>query len=211
MKFSYSYGRLSSRELPMVHGQYAIKFIEDESGKPFDELMSEFLSPKDKTLREIEELNNVLGRSYIVYMEVHSVPTDEDLKNINIGIQQLDRKSFDYRDAKATTDVQKLKEARQRIYAGLRVVGPQMIGSLEQEFDTVNYDLGDSTIEDIEKNVVGLIEITQRLMPTTFIISNELSGKLKEENTLCKTLNNQVSKAKNVFAERPESNFVRSL
>lgn len=211
MNFSYKYGRVSSRELPMFFGQYAIKFVEDEKGKPFGELMAEFLSPKNKSLQEIEELNRVLSKEYIVYMEVKSNPTEEDFEEIDEAIKLLDRKSFEYRDSKATTDTEKLKEARTRIFAALRVIGPIMTGRLNEEFDVVNLDLFDATEADIESNIVGLIEITQRLQPTTFILSKEMSENLDKDTPACKTLSIQVKRLKNVFSIGSDNRLVREL
>lgn len=212
MNFKLEYGRLSTKECPLMAGQYALRIIEDESGKSFSELISEYLSPKGKELSEIDETNKVLGMKYIIYTEIHSSPTTEDILDVESGLKLLDGKSFEYRDGLAKTDKEKIIEARRRTFATLNIKGCFLCGSMMDMFDSINCDISDVPTKELEDNVVNIVEITQRLSPKTFVVSKEIADELNsKETTLYKTLFKQCDHTKNVFAENTENSLVRSL
>lgn len=212
MNFIYKFERTTSKELPIMAGQYAVKFVEDEKGKPIKELMADFLSPNKKELSEIDDVNKVLGKQFIILFEVSNAPITEDIVDIEDALRDLDRKSIEYRVSNATTEKDKIKESQSRTYAALHVKGPILCGALLNVFDSVNYDVSGSNEAEIEKNIVNFIEATQQMNPVTFVIPTDLANDLdSKETSLRKTIKNQIRHFKNVFADNSTNKLVRGF
>lgn len=213
-KFKTSIRRLSMLEAPLAPGSIALCFDEDEEGKPFSLLIEDLLNTED--VKETIFKNNVLQLKYWINVTITSEPNEKSLQDLRYGLGVLDEVSRKHRIELTTDEKQQIKEAARRIAANIHVIGLYGIRDYIQEFDTCCLDMSSMEIEDIEKNAIYIVEASQRVQPTAFVIPTELANNLtyKEfaETPLGKTLEAKIN-LKSVFApkEHLDNNFVRAI
>lgn len=210
--------RVSLQEHPLAPGSIAIVFTEAEEGKPFSELIQEILKPTN--VKDTEFEHDVFNLKYWLQVEIKKSPTQEDLQDLRYGLHILDEASIKHR-VDATDDVtQKIKESHKRTSANLLIKGLFETNEYDHEFDTCVLDTSELSTEEVKQNAIYVAEVSQRLEPTTFIISTELANQLLDkefkETTVGKVYSAKV-KFKSVFAPKfsdkvaLENPFVREI
>lgn len=209
--------RVKNYECPLNYGSMSLSFEEstNENAVTFSEGIDKYLS--STSVKNVEELNNILGLRYILNVEIHSSPEIEDIQDIEMGLSKLDKASKDYRVGLETDSKLQVREAIRRTWANLHIVGLYDVKELILNFDAVNLDMSKVEIKDIEKNILFVSEIAQIKNPFTYIIpvnlANKLTTKEYEETTVGKIFNSKIKAYKNVFAEEKglENKYIRSL
>lgn len=215
------YERTTMEDYPLSPGQMSAKIVEDENGKLFSELISEYLDPKDKSLKDMAEMANLLKMKYAVHVVINSGELeDDDIAEIAFGFKPLDEKSKEHRIALTNDPTMQILQNAKRPYAALTYKGIPVgnVNKLCNQFDGVTFDLRNSTVEELNDNIVPLMAIFQREKPTMYIISAEVANAMKsaidaKESPALKQLEFKATVFKNVFAPKEglENNFIRSL
>lgn len=215
------YERTTMEDYPLSPGQMSAKIVEDENGKLFSEVISEYLDPKDKSLKDMAEMANLLKMKYAVHVVINSGELeDDDIAEIAFGFRPLDEKSKEHRIALTNDPTMQILQNAKRPYAALTYKGIPVgnVNKLCNQFDGVTFDLRNSTVEELNDNIVPLMAIFQREKPTMYIISAEVANAMKgaidaKESPALKQLEFKATVFKNVFAPKEglENNFIRSL
>lgn len=214
MKFVKEFRRSTMSEMPLMPGAAVLAIKESEEGKPFSELIDEFLN--SESVADIQKKNDVLALRYGMTVDLSSEPSDEDLQELRVGLGKLDEASSQYRKSIAKTELETVKAQSQRINCNIHVIGLFNCVDFVQEFDYCNVDLSKLSDDEIEKNLVYLAGLAQRPNPTVYTISADLANRLEtkemKETALGKTLEAKI-KLKSVFAPSDGLNniFVRSI
>ena len=224
------YERTTMEDYPLSPGQMSAKIVEDENGKLFSEVISEYLDPKDKSLKDMAEMDNFniircccgsaeISKLFLEKLEM-KVITPDDIAEIAFGFRPLDEKSKEHRIALTNDPTMQILQNAKRPYAALTYKGIPVgnVNKLCNQFDGVSFDLRNSTVEELNDNIVPLMAIFQREKPTMYIISAEVANAMKgaidaKESPALKQLEFKATVFKNVFAPKEglENNFIRSL
>lgn len=215
------YERTTMEDYPLSPGQMCVKIVEDENGKLFSEVMSEYLDSKDKSLKDMAEIANLLKMKYGIHVIINSGELeDDDIAEIAFGFRPLDEKSKEHRMSLTNDPTMQILQNAKRPYAALTYKGIPVgnVKKLCNQFDGVTFDLRNSTAEELNDNIVPLMAIFQRENPTMYIISAEVANVMKsaidaKESPALKQLEFKANAFKNVFAPKEglENNFIRSL
>lgn len=213
-KFKKSIRRLSMQEAPLSPGCIAVCFDEDENGKPLSELIEEIT--QSTSIEEAAKNAQILELKYWFNITITSEVNEESLQDLRYAFKVLDEASMKYRLESEKDPLKQVKEKAKRASINLHMKGLYETGEYSGEFDTCCLDLSETSVEDVEKYLIFVVGISQRMQPTAFVISPELANKLNDkdyaETTCGKTFNAKIP-YKNVFSPKEglENDFVREL
>jgi len=178
-KFTKNLQRSTVKNFSMAPGSTILNFVEDENGKSFSECIDDLLNTTSIT--GIQEKNDVLALRYFLSVSLESAPDKEDLQDVQVGLENLDKASAEYRESIAINDMERARIRTQRVQCNLHVHGTFDAIDYSQNFNYCTVDLSDLSLEEIEKGALLVVGYAQRQNPTTFVIPTRLANKLTDD------------------------------
>lgn len=205
MKFRKEFGRLTLKEFPLSPGTNSVKFIEDENGKEFSELIEELVNSTDKM--DVSVLNLELIISIEVFHELDADARTDMAK----GLWILDDRSISYRKSLTGADatehdgrVALLKEEARRPYITMTTHCPQDPKAFANVY-TVNFVFD----YDLCKNHAFAIVSSLQVQTIHSIIVSAKFLKENPDDPLTDLFNTKARLLKNVYAD--DDSFIDDL
>ena len=163
------------REFPLSSGTNAVKFIEDENGKPISELVDEIVNSTD------EKSIQILNLELIVYIEVFHKMDAEARTDFAKAKWILDDRSIKYRKSLTGADttthegrVAFLKEEARRPYITMTTHAPQDPKAFTDVY-SINYDYDYELCKSNAFDVVGSMQVQNLhslVVPAKYLLEN---------------------------------------
>ena len=175
MKFKYAYKRTTTKNTPLLPGQFALVFTEDPEGQTFTDLAN--------NLTEVNKISDnmmdCLLRKIPYVMEFDSAVTDEDLADIKKGISIIDTVSLVTR-AKMEKGRKPTEVALEKImtFGVFRNIDAMANHELLMQFHFLCFDVSKYPTEELRKKVFKLGVPLQQGANANWIISADFANNM---------------------------------